>query len=163
MKNPFTSVLGKTKDKIIYVKTYKNALPVIFAAGMCDSYARTILDLAAEAMDRNNECTVCYADLDKVLGIKQPKTRTKAINLLRVLGLIETVNGNRKGVILFRLNSRAFGNSSEINSKTDGRFCEPLNKCALDADGMIDKKYVETYRFYEKSQAKVELYVGIDF
>lgn len=163
MENPFKSVLVITKDKQIYAKNYKHALPVIFAAGMCDSYARTILDLATAAMDRNNECIVCYADLDKTLGIKQPKTRTKAINLLRVLNLVETINGNRKGVILFRINSYAFGNSAEFNSKTDKRFCEPLNKSALDADGKINKKYVETYRFYEKSQQKIELYDGIPF
>ncbi|WP_147463219.1 MULTISPECIES: hypothetical protein [Pseudomonas syringae group genomosp. 2] len=163
MSNPFKSVISVNDTEHYFYQTNCKARLVISAAGRTDSYAREILDMACEMMDRNNECTVTYAELDKDLGIKQTRTRTKSINILRMLNLIETTNGNKKGVILFRINARAFSKTSLKIKDNEGRYCEELNIGMVGADGKVIKKYIDNYRYYEKNQDKVEKYDGLPF
>ncbi|RMO65434.1 hypothetical protein ALQ37_200192 [Pseudomonas syringae pv. aptata] len=163
MSNPFKSVISVTDTEHYFYQTNCKARLVISAAGRTDSYAREILDMACEMMDRNNECTVTYAELDKDLGIKQTRTRTKSINILRMLKLIETTNGNKKGVVLFRVNARAFSKTSLRLKDNDSRFCEELNAEMVGSDGKVIQAYIDTYRYYEKNQEKVERHDGLPF
>lgn len=163
MINPFKSVLELTKDKHYYLKQMIDATAVIYAASDADNYAARILYLATEAMDKNNECYVSYAELDSQLGIKQSKTRTKTLNILRLLNLVEITNGNRKGIVMFRINANAYSKIGDAKVINDKRYCEVLNTEIVDKYGRIDQKYIDTYRAYGKNQEKVEKYDGLPF
>ncbi|ARA80279.1 hypothetical protein B5U27_09530 [Pseudomonas amygdali pv. lachrymans] len=163
MNNPFKSVIS-VKDVVqSFYQTNLKARPLLSAVNRSDSYARDILDMACEMMDRNNECTVTYAELDKELGIKQSRTRTRSVNILRMLNLVDTINGNKKGVILFRINARAFSKTGINVKEKDGRFCDDLNSEMIGKDGKVKKECIESYRYYEKNQEKVEKNDGLPF
>ncbi|WP_147473251.1 hypothetical protein [Pseudomonas coronafaciens] len=163
MSNPFKSVLSIKDTEQFFYQTNVKAAPVISAAGRSDSYARDILDLACAMMDINNECTITYAELDKNLCIKQSRTRLKSINILRMLNLIETRNGNKKGVVLFRINANAFSKTSLRIKENDIRFCEDLCHEMIGKDGKVNPKCIETYRYYDKNQEKIEKFDGLPF
>lgn len=59
-------------------------------------------------MDINNECEVTIAALDKLIRAKDPDTRTKALNILRLTRLVEITIDNRNAMVRFRINARAY-------------------------------------------------------
>ncbi|OLY72279.1 hypothetical protein AU074_13975 [Pseudomonas sp. ATCC PTA-122608] len=116
--------------------------------------------MATVAMNVKNECEVDLQDLDKALGIKSAVTRTKALNILRLMNLIETSTGNRSGITKFRINFRAFTTDVESDLAKGKGFNEPLNFDALDADGFIKEKAIKSYK--ARKPAKVDIFSDLD-
>ena len=160
MRNPFISIANKKSKSRFYLKTYDTAVDVLSAVALCNGLSRAILDLATVAMNVKNECEVDLQELDKALGIKSAVTRTKALNILRLMNLIETTTGNRSGVTKFRINFRAFTTDVESEAAKGKGFNEPLYFDALDENGFIKEKAIKNYK--ARKTVKVDIFDDIE-
>lgn len=146
MRNPFTSLPKQKPDAKFYLKMYKNASVVIDAIGACNNLSLRILNQAVMAMNVKNECEVNLNDLDNALRIKNAATRTKALNVLRFMNVIETTTCNRTGITQFRINARAFSTDTEIAALKHVTFNAPFNLEALDGDGYIIEEALNSFK-----------------
>lgn len=165
MKNPFNTINitnGKDnaslvdKKDLYYVQIYAESQKFLFAMGVYDSFAKTIFDMACFAMNIYGECEVSYKELDAALGIKQPKTRTKSLNVLRALNFIKTTNANKAGKVIFYVNAKVAWISTQSLRSTQAKFFAELPFEALGEDGFIKKTYIDSYRAYEKNDEKYQ-------
>ncbi|WP_144415402.1 hypothetical protein [Pseudomonas putida] len=165
MKNPFTTIRVTNKNEnasadpsrdLKYFQLFAAELTqrILFAVGIYDTYALTIFNMACFAMNVNGECEVILADLDAALGIKQARTRTKSLNLLRHTKLIKTVNVNKVGKMIVYVNVRAASNTSLIKAFEQATFKDELNKAALNSDGHIEPLWADAFKSYEKNKDK---------
>lgn len=165
MKNPFTTIRLTNKNEnasadpsrdLKYFQLFAAELTqrILFAVGIYDTYALTMFNMACFAMNAFGECEVVLSELDAALGIKQARTRTKSLNLLRHTNLIKTVNVNKLGKMLVYVNVRAASNTSLAKGFEQATFKDELNKQALNPDGFIDPQWAESFRNYEKNKEK---------
>lgn len=165
MRNPFTTIRLTNKNEnasanperdLKYIQLFANELTkdILFAVGIYDTYALTIFHMACYAMNTSGECEVILADLDAALGIKQARTRTKSLNLLRHTNLIKTVNVNKMGKMIVYVNARAASITSLIKCFEQATFKDELNKSALNSDGHIEPLWADAFKNYEKNKGK---------
>ncbi|MDG9889202.1 hypothetical protein [Pseudomonas juntendi] len=168
MKNPFTTINIAIKNEnaspdskrdLKYFQMFANDLTqqILFAVGIYDTYALTMFNMACFAMNTSGECEVILSELDSALGIKQARTRTKSLNLLRHTNLIKTVNVNKLGKMLVYVNVRAASNTSLSKGFEQATFKEELNRNALNKEGRIDPEWADAFRIYEKNKDKKAL------
>ena len=173
MKNPFDTIivsnakkLASDKDKknmpdpkmkrnLLYTQVIADAQKFLYAIGIVDIYARTIFEMACFAMNKNGECVTTMDALDSALRIKDARTRTKSLNLLRYTKLIKTVPDNKNGTMTFIVNARAASNTSYALRLADASFADPLYEPALDSEGFLRKDWQDQYRDYEKNRDKL--------
>lgn len=146
MRNPFTSLPKKKPETRYYVKTYRHATPIIAAVNIYSGLASAILTFAIDEMNVKNECEANLQDLDSALGIKNAATRTKALNVLRLMNLIETSTCNRTGMTKFRINSKAYSTETEVSALKSSSFHEDLNFDALDENGFIKDEAIKNFK-----------------
>lgn len=161
MRNPFISIANKKSKSKYFAKVYDDAAEsVLVAISRYNGLARSILDLATVAMNEKNECEVDLQDLDAALRINSAITRTKALNLLRLMNVIDTSTSNRTGVTRFRINFRVYCRDVENELAKGKGFNEALNMNALDADGFILDEAINNYK--ARKRAKVDLMADIE-
>lgn len=145
----------KIKRNLLYTQVIADAQKFLFAIGIVDIYARTIFEMACFAMNKNGECQTTMDALDSALRIKDARTRTKSLNLLRYTKLIKTVPDNKNGTMTFIVNARAASNTSYALRLSDASFADPLYEPALDSEGFLRKDWQEQYRAYEGNRDKL--------
>lgn len=145
----------KMKRNLLYTQVIADAQKFLYAIGIVDIYARTIFEMACFAMNKNGECVTTMDALDSALRIKDARTRTKSLNLLRYTKLIKTVPDNKNGTMTFIVNARAASNTSYALRLADASFADPLYEPALDSEGFLRKDWQEQYRAYEKNRDKL--------
>ncbi|TEP98140.1 hypothetical protein IPC65_24285 [Pseudomonas aeruginosa] len=143
------------KRNLLYTQVIADAQKFLYAIGIVDIYARTIFEMACFAMNKNGECVTTMDALDSALRIKDARTRTKSLNLLRYTKLIKTVPDNKNGTMTFIVNARAASNTSYALRLADASFADPLYEPALDSEGFLRKDWQEQYRAYEKNRDKL--------
>lgn len=161
MRNPFISVTNKKDKSKYYAKVYDDAATKALAAmARYNGLTRTILDHATVAMDAKNECVVDLQDMDAAFRINTPAVRTKALNLLRMMNVIQTSTSNRTGITTIRVNFNAYCRDVESEIAKGKGFNEPLNFSVLDSDGFIDEEAVKNFK--ARKPKKVDLMADID-
>ncbi|HFT7945269.1 TPA: hypothetical protein ACGR77_002709 [Pseudomonas aeruginosa] len=173
MKNPFDTIIvsnakklasdndkknmpdPKVKRNLLYTQVMADAQKFLYAIGVADVYARTILEMACFAMNRHGECQTTMAALDSALRIKDARTRTKSLNLLRYTKLIKTVPDNKNKTMTFIVNARVASIMSYALRLAEASFAEPLYDPALDGEGFLRKDWQEQYRAYEGNLDKL--------
>lgn len=173
MKNPFDIIivsnankLASDKDKknipdpkvkrnLLYTQVIADAQKFLYAIGIADIYARTIFEMACFAMNKYGECVTTMDALDSALRIKDARTRTKSLNLLRYTKLIKTVPDNKNGTMTFLVNARAATITSHDLRLVSASFADALYEPALDSEGFIRKDWQEQYRAYDGNRDKL--------
>lgn len=154
MHNPFNRIT-KSEDKTrYYTKNYDEADDLIRAVLLESGAASLILYSASKKMDINNECEVTIAALDKLIRAKDPDTRTKALNILRLTRLVEITIDNRNAMVRFRINARAYYRFGEDLSAKKNSYNEELNFGCLDVDGYLSKSAIKDFRVSKKVKAR---------
>lgn len=173
MKNPFDTITvsntkklasdkvkkdqpdPKIKQTLLYSQIIADAQTFLFAIGIADTYARTILEMACFAMNKHGECETTMKALDEALCIKDDRTRTKSLNLLRYTKLIKTKPSNKRGKMVFMVNARVASNMSYALRLVEASFADPLYDAALDGKGFIRSDWQSQYRAYEGNLDKL--------
>ncbi|WP_147481025.1 hypothetical protein [Pseudomonas caricapapayae] len=161
MRNPFFSLTNKKDKSKYYAKVYDSAATdALGAMARYNGLTRTILDHITVAMDAKNECMVDLQDMDAAFRINTPAVRTKALNLLRMMNVIETSTSNRTGITSIRVNFRVYCRDVENELAKGKGFNEPLNLSILDSDGFIIEEEIK--KFKARKPKKVDLMSDID-
>ncbi|MEQ4191136.1 hypothetical protein [Pseudomonas coronafaciens] len=154
MLNPFNRIT-KSEDKTrYYTKNYDAADGLIEAVLLENGAASLILHSASKKMDINNECEVTIAALDNLIRAKDPATRTKALNILRLTKLADITIDNRNAMVRLRINSRAYYRFGEDSSAKKNCYNEELNFGCLDSEGYLCKQEIKNFRVSKKVKAR---------
>lgn len=138
-----------------FVKVYSYAYRMIAAVTFANRFSGVLLMIVANNMDENNEFEFGVGEIDKALDIREPSTRTKALNVLRLSRLVEIVYDNRTSRYKIRVNTKAYLRSTKKRKPNKNKtFCEDLDFDILDSKGFIKQSAIDGYKVHDSRQVK---------
>ncbi|MQT34293.1 hypothetical protein [Pseudomonas helleri] len=145
-------VLASEPDS--FVKVYGYAYGMIAAVTLANRFSGVMLMIVTSNMDENNEYEISVSDIDKALDIREPKTRTKALNILRLSKLVEIIYDNRTSRYRIRANTKAYlRGTKDSKAKINKTFCEDLDFDILDSKGFIKQSAIDGYKVHDSRKA----------
>lgn len=146
-------VLASEPDS--FVKFYGYAYGMIAAVTLANRFSGVMLMIVTSNMDENNEYEISVGEIDKSLDIKEPKTRTKALNILRLSKLVEIIYDNRTSRYRIRVNTKAYLRGTKKRKPNKNKtFCEYFDFDILDSKGFIKQSAIDGYKVHDSRQVK---------